>query len=58
MCLSRVFEQVQVVLGSQFRQRLHGGHLSEEVRERILFGNAAELYGVEAPDRPWRERPA
>jgi predicted TIM-barrel fold metal-dependent hydrolase len=30
------------------------GDLTQEVRDRILFGNAAELYGVEAPDRPWR----
>jgi predicted TIM-barrel fold metal-dependent hydrolase len=29
------------------------GGLSEEVRRQILFSNAADLYGVEAPDRPW-----
>ena len=30
------------------------GDLSQEVRDRVLFANAAELYGVEAPDRPWK----
>jgi hypothetical protein len=29
------------------------GNLSQKVRDRVLFGNAAELYGVSAPDRPW-----
>ena len=29
------------------------GKIPQEAREKILFGNAAELYGVEAPDRKW-----
>lgn len=29
------------------------GDRSQAVRDKILFSNAAELYGVEAPDRPW-----
>jgi predicted TIM-barrel fold metal-dependent hydrolase len=31
------------------------GGLPDEARHRVLFANAAELYGVEAPDRPWDE---
>jgi len=30
------------------------GGLPKEKRDRILFGNAAELYGVETPDRAWK----
>jgi predicted TIM-barrel fold metal-dependent hydrolase len=29
------------------------GDLPEAVRRKVLFSNSAELYGVEAPDRPW-----
>ena len=29
------------------------GDQPQEARDRVLFGNAAELYGVERPDRPW-----
>ena len=29
------------------------GDLSPEVRNRVLFANAAELYGVGVPDRRW-----
>ena len=29
------------------------GNQTEEVRKKILFSNAAELYGVADPDRPW-----
>ena len=29
------------------------GDMPEDVRDRVLFANAAELYEVEAPDRPW-----
>jgi predicted TIM-barrel fold metal-dependent hydrolase len=41
--------------GSQVREKIDAalGNLEKEVRDRVLFGNAAELYGVEAPDRPW-----
>ena len=41
--------------GSEVRTKIDAafGDLSKEVRDRVLFGNAAELYGVEAPDRPW-----
>lgn len=41
--------------GDQVRDKIDAafGDLPEDVRQRILFGNAAELYGVEAPDRRW-----
>ncbi len=41
--------------GSEVREKIDSafGHLTQEVRDQILFGNAAELYGVAAPDRPW-----
>jgi predicted TIM-barrel fold metal-dependent hydrolase len=29
------------------------GEQPKEIRDKVLFSNAAELYGVEAPDRPW-----
>ena len=29
------------------------GDLPADTRQKVLFGNSAELYGVEAPDRPW-----
>ena len=29
------------------------GDRPQAVRDKILFSNAAELYGIEAPDRPW-----
>ncbi len=45
--------------GEEVRAKIEAafGHLPEETRERILFGNAAVLYGVEPPDRPWRPPP-
>ena len=41
--------------GDGVRQKIDAafGELPAETRERVLFANAAELYGVEAPDRPW-----
>jgi predicted TIM-barrel fold metal-dependent hydrolase len=41
--------------GSEVRQKIDAafGGLSKQVRDGVLFGNAAELYGVGAPDRPW-----
>ena len=41
--------------GDEVRQKMDAafGDLSKEVRDKVLFGNAAELYGVDAPDRPW-----
>jgi predicted TIM-barrel fold metal-dependent hydrolase len=41
--------------GNEVRQKIDSafGDLPQEVRDRVLFGNAAELYGVGAPDRPW-----
>ena len=42
--------------GSEVRQKIDAafGALPEETRHRILFSNAAELYGVAPPDRPWK----
>jgi predicted TIM-barrel fold metal-dependent hydrolase len=39
----------------EVRQKIDAafGELPSEVRDKILFGNAAELYGVAAPDRAW-----
>ena len=44
-----------ICLYGNVREKIDGafGALSPEDRQRILFGNSAELYGVEAPDRPW-----
>ena len=41
--------------GSEVRRKIDAafGHLPQEVRDRVLFSNAAALYGVGAPDRPW-----
>jgi predicted TIM-barrel fold metal-dependent hydrolase len=41
--------------GDEVRQKIDAafGDLPKEVRDQILFGNAAELYGVGTPDRPW-----
>lgn len=41
--------------GDQVREKIDAafGGLDAEARQRVLFGNAAELYGVEPPDRPW-----
>ena len=43
------------LFGDEVRQKIDSafGHLPQEVRDQVLFGNAAELYGVGAPDRPW-----
>ena len=30
------------------------GDRPKEIRDKILFSNAAELYAVEPPDRPWK----
>jgi predicted TIM-barrel fold metal-dependent hydrolase len=42
--------------GSEVREKIDAafGGLSEDVRKQVLFSNAAELYGVDAPDRPWK----
>jgi predicted TIM-barrel fold metal-dependent hydrolase len=42
--------------GSEVRDKIDAafGALPEATRKRVLFDNAAELYGVEAPDRPWQ----
>ena len=29
------------------------GHVAEDVRRKILWGNAAKLYGIEAPPESW-----
>jgi hypothetical protein len=41
--------------GDEVRRKIDAafGDVSEAVRDQVLFGNAAELYGVGAPDRPW-----
>ncbi|MBW2391033.1 MAG: amidohydrolase [Deltaproteobacteria bacterium] len=41
--------------GAEVRDKIDAafGDLSKDVRDKVLFENAAELYGVEAPDRPW-----
>ena len=41
--------------GTQVREKIDAafGDLAADVRERVLFSNAAELYGVGAPDRVW-----
>jgi predicted TIM-barrel fold metal-dependent hydrolase len=45
--------------GKEVREKIDAafGHLSPEVRAKVLFGNAAELYGVGEPDRPWQSAP-
>ena len=42
--------------GTEVREKIDGafGDLPEDVRHQVLFGNAAELYGVPTPDRPWK----
>jgi predicted TIM-barrel fold metal-dependent hydrolase len=42
--------------GDQVRKKIDAafGDLSKETQEKVLFSNAAELYGVGAPDRPWK----
>ena len=46
--------------GSEVRQKIDAafGKLAPQVRQKILFSNAAELYGVGAPDRPWQRASA
>jgi predicted TIM-barrel fold metal-dependent hydrolase len=41
--------------GDEVREKIDAafGDLPKETRDKVLFGNAAELYDVEAPDRPW-----
>ncbi len=41
--------------GDEVRPKIDAafGNLPEDVQQQVMFGNAAELYGVEAPDRPW-----
>jgi predicted TIM-barrel fold metal-dependent hydrolase len=41
--------------GSEVREKIDAafGEMPAEVREKVLYSNAAELYDVEAPDRPW-----
>ena len=45
-----------ICLYGNVREKIDGavGDIPEEARRKILFDNAAELYGVEAPDGPWR----
>ena len=42
--------------GSQVREKIDAafGHLSKDVREQVLFSNAAQLYDVEKPDHAWQ----
>jgi predicted TIM-barrel fold metal-dependent hydrolase len=42
--------------GDEVRQKIDAafGDLPKQVRDRVLFSNSAELYGVGAPDRPWK----
>jgi predicted TIM-barrel fold metal-dependent hydrolase len=42
--------------GNEVREKIDAalGALSEDVRRAVLFDNAAALYGVDAPDRPWQ----
>jgi len=41
--------------GTEVREKIDAafGELDPNTRERVLFGNAADLYGVEKPDRAW-----
>ena len=41
--------------GEEVREKIDAafGGLSEASRKKILFSNAAELYGVPEPDRAW-----
>ncbi len=45
--------------GDEVRTKIDAafGGLPPEERQRVLFGNAAELYGVGAPDRAWEAPP-
>jgi hypothetical protein len=42
--------------GAEVRQKIDAafGDLPKDVQHKVLFSNAADLYGVEAPDRPWK----
>jgi hypothetical protein len=42
--------------GGEVREKIDSafGGLSDADRDRVLFANAAELYGVARPDRPWQ----
>lgn len=42
--------------GDEVREKIDAafGDLPEDVQKKVLFSNAAELYGVEAPDREWQ----
>ncbi len=44
-----------ICLYGNVREKIDGavGDIPEKARRRILFDNAAELYGVESPDSPW-----
>ncbi len=46
--------------GDDVRQKIDAafGDLPQDVRDQVLFRNAAELYGVATPDRPWKGGPA
>lgn len=41
--------------GTEVREKIDAafGELDPNTRERVLFGNAADLYSVEKPDRAW-----
>lgn len=42
--------------GTEVREKIDAafGDLAADVRHQVLFGNAAELYGVPAPEQPWQ----
>jgi predicted TIM-barrel fold metal-dependent hydrolase len=44
--------------GDDVRKKIDAafGDHTQEIRNQVLFGNAAELYRVDAPDRPWKKR--
>ena len=46
--------------GDEVRAKIDAafGNLPKAVQRRVLFDNAAELYGVEAPDRAWNGGPS
>ncbi len=41
--------------GAEVREKIDAAFvdLAKDVRDKVLFENAAELYGVEAPEHPW-----
>jgi predicted TIM-barrel fold metal-dependent hydrolase len=41
--------------GSEVREKIDAafGDLPDDISQKVLFGNAADLYGIDAPDRAW-----